>query len=473
MIRILLTLSLFISTLYATGTMSAMSHTEDSISGQIVPDSVFSYTSPEGSVFIFIADPDGIHATLAAANAAGVETLMIPECVGWSDKQLFVKKIENFAFCPPECPQSMKDVRKLIISEGIEYAGQGCFSNSGDLEEVFLPASLMNISYGMFEDCPKLRSVYIPEESGLKEIGDFAFMNCTRLESFHIPGHVASIAQAPWRNCISLKEIGVSEYNPYFNTYDGVLYSGDRKHLVQYPAGKEDQEYSVMFGTQSIDNAAFYGNMHLSRVTFPASVDSISHQAFYKCLNLKDVVFTDKVSVIGNVAFRECPSLKEITLYGNPRFTVDSAINGHYDTFMPETKVTITENIPEPNITVSEKGILGSVWLTISQLPYFQTMEVTGNKKFPKYFGKGTATVYGNSDPKPDVLRILGTIPENMLAHEDTDSKGRMTRLYLDPDGKKSRSLYVRIGIGGNDLVVIFFDGGDRKKIAKALADLK
>lgn len=440
----------------------------------------FDYTTPEGGVFTFTVNPDGVSVTLEKGYANNMEVLTIPNGVESLGSFFFVSAINDFAFKTPTVfaqnsgkARPMDGVRKLVLSDGIEHAGQNCFENAKDLEMVVIPSSLKNISYFMFGNCAKLKSVYIPIESELHEIEDFAFANCTSLDSFYIPAAVTDIKQGPWRNCKSLSELRIADDNYNFNVYDGVLYSGDRKHLIQYPSGKDGKEYDVMFGTQSIDNSAFYGNEFISKVSFPASLDSISHIAFYGCQSLSDVTFSDKIETIGSSAFAECSKLRTIQLYGNPKYT-DDGENDPYNSFMPYTKVVITKNVPALKIKGRNGGILERVWFTTSQLPYFQTMEITNNEDygFPKYLGNGKAAVYGNADPKEDVLKILEVIPDKMLFYEDVDDKGRIARFYIDNSKKKSQTLYFRGGIGGNDLVVAIFDGGDKRKIKEMINKL-
>lgn len=431
----------------------------------------FEYLSPEGCEYLFSVNPDGVSVTLEKGQAKNVEVLTIPSGVSGLGSYFFVSEIGKFAFCGNPLWGRQKNgilpmdgVKKLIIPEGIEYVGQNCFDTAKDLEEVVIPTSLRNLGYSMFQDCKKLKSVYIPMESKLALIEDFVFMDCSALESFYIPSSVEDIKQGPWRNCKSLEELKIADDNYNFHVYEGALYNRDRKHLIQYPAGKRDVEYFVGFGTQSIDNSAFYGNDYLSTVKFPASLDSISHIAFFGCSNLQNVVFNDTITSIGNSAFEKCPKLQTIQLYGNPQYTYDGP-DDPYNTFEPSTKVDIEANAPNPKLTEGKGTILERVWNTVSEYPYFQEMEIPDNEDygFPHYLGKGKATVYGNADPKEDVLRLLDLIPHKLLVFEDIDKKGRITRYYVDY-GKK-QVLYFRGGIGGNDLVVALFEGGDKKQI--------
>lgn len=448
-------------------------------SATLYKDKKFEYTTPEGCEYIFSINQDGVSVTLEKGQAKNVDVLTIPYGVNGLGSYFFVTAIGDFAFTGHSILGRqegeilpMDGVKKLIIPEGIEYVGQNCFDNADDLEEVVIPSSLKNLGYYMFGSCDKLKSVYIPVESKLHTIESFVFTDCPSLKAFYIPASVSEIQEGPWRNCKSLEELGIADNNYNFHVYDGVLYNRDRKHLIQYPSGKKDQNYFVGFGTQSIDNSAFYGNEYLSTVTFPASLDSISHIAFYGCSNLEDIVFNDVIEFIGNSAFEKCPKLKRIQLYGNPTYTYDGP-DDPYNTFEPYTQVNIEKVAPTPLLAKGKGSVFDRIYLTVSKLPYFGEMEIPNNEDygFPQYLGKGKATVYGNAEPKEDILRFLSLIPIKYLAYDDTDEKGRVTRYYVDY-GKK-QVLYFFGGIGGNDLVVALFKGGDKKKTQNFINNIK
>lgn len=440
-------------------------------SASLYKNKKFEYTTPEGCEYKFSVNPDGVSVTLEEGKAKNVDVLIIPNGVNGLGSYFFVTAIGDFAFTGHSILGRrdgeilpMDGVKKLIISEGIEYVGQNCFDNAEDLEEVVIPSSMKNLGYYMFGACNKLKSVYIPMDSKLQTIESFVFTDCPSLEAFYIPASVSEIQEGPWRNCKSLEEFGIADNNYNFHVYERVLYNRDRKHLIQYPAGKKDQEYYVGFGTQSIDNSAFYGNEYLSTVTFPASLDSLSHLAFYGCSNLEDIVFNDVIEFIGNSAFEKCPKLESIQLYGNPTYTYNGP-DDPYNTFEQYTQINIEKGVPTPELVKSKGSIFDRIYITVSKLPYFGEMEIPNNEDygFPQYLGKGKAAVYGNAEPKEDILRLLGLIPTKYLAYEAIDDKGRVTRYYMDY-GKK-QVLYFFGGIGGNDLVVALFNGGDKKKI--------
>ena len=77
-----------------------------------------------------------------------------------------------------------KQLRHLVIEEGVTSVGAEAFWNMYALEDVTLPGSLETIDRFAFAGCEKLRSIEIPENT--KSIGFSAFRLCTDLENITI-----------------------------------------------------------------------------------------------------------------------------------------------------------------------------------------------------------------------------------------------------------------------------------------------
>lgn len=91
----------------------------------------------------------------------------------------------------------------------------------------------------------------------------------------------------------------------------------------------------------------------------------------------------------------------------------------------------------------------------------------------PIFMERGNGLYVGMQGLK-NVLNVLEKIPSNLLKLENIDDKGRIIRLYLDNSDKKNlRVLYFLGGIGGNDLVVALFEGGNLKKIEQTIDEVK
>lgn len=442
---------------------------DEELSGQI-----FRTKDIVGCEFEFQVNEGGLTVTLIKGDAKGAEHLEIPGHVSGLGSDFQVRSVGAFAFKDYGGKKTpLKGVKHMMIAEGVALTGQNCFEGAPDLEDVILPASLEKIGYGAFGSCPKLHKVRVLSGSKMRIIGSFAFENCESLEVFEIPQDVEDIGDAPWRGCRSMEAVTMSAENYNFVLEEGVLYNGWGNKLIQYPAGKKDKAYNIIYGAEIIGNSAFYGNPYIESVWFPASLDMIEHIAFFDCKSLSTVTFSNNIRFIGNKAFAGCPDLKNITLYGDPKYTCEPGDS--YNTFDDKTKVTVKKDLPEIKLTASPGGILTSVRDYVAAMPSFQTEEIDSNQKygFPEEFGKGKVTLYGNAGPKKDVLRVLENIPADMIAYENIDDKGRITRFYFDRDKKTPRVLFFKGGINGNDLVVALFEVADPAKTEEWLRSLK
>lgn len=138
-------------------------------SALLYKDKKFMYTSPEGSEYVFTVNPDGVSVTLGKGQANNVEVLTIPAGVNGLGSYFFVTAIGDSAFytsplyeiTESENLRPMAGVKKLIISEGIEYVGVGSFENAEDLEEVIIPSTLVTPATCIFLNCAKLKSITI------------------------------------------------------------------------------------------------------------------------------------------------------------------------------------------------------------------------------------------------------------------------------------------------------------------------
>ncbi len=122
----------------------------------------------------------------------------------------------------------IKEVKKLIIKEGVTSVGDWSFANFEALEEVQFPNSLntigqrafyncSNISYiklpkglktienGAFNSCIGAVRVSIPE--GLEKIGNSAFMNLPKVPVITIPQGVEHIGMWAFMGCTSLEQL--------------------------------------------------------------------------------------------------------------------------------------------------------------------------------------------------------------------------------------------------------------------------
>lgn len=122
-------------------------------------------------------------------------------------------------------------------------------------------------------------------------------------------------------------------------------------------------------------------------------------------------------------------------------------------------------NVYSQNLTVAD------VFDTASKIDGFQEMEyVEDDLKFPSNIGTPKMIIHGNAQPREQVLRLLKKLPEGSLVYDSTDERGKFDRIFLDKTNYNL--LYVHIGFGGNDSVLILFSNGERYNIQQFIKKL-
>jgi len=104
------------------------------------------------------------------------------------------------------------------------------------------------------------------------------------------------------------------------------------------------------------------------------------------------------------------------------------------------------------------------VFNEVSHIEGFQKVDYSPDDiKFPKEIGTPEMIIHGNADPRNAVLSLLSNLPTGSLVHDNTDERGKFGRMFLDQ--KTNYLLYVHMGFGGNDSVLIIFRGGSKKDV--------
>ena len=207
---------------------------------------------------------------------------------------------------------SKKEGTEYLILQGVESIGEFAFSDCRSLTNITIPNSVTSIGVDAFYYCTSLTNITIP--NSVTSIGGKAFLFCRSLTSITIPDSVTSIGYNAFFNCESLTSINVDSNNEKYMSDNGVLYTKDKKTLIQYPSKKEGTEYLILQGVESIGESAFNECTGLTNITIPDSVTSIGNFAFCECTSLTRIIIPDSVTSIGNFAFSYCTSLTSITI---------------------------------------------------------------------------------------------------------------------------------------------------------------
>ena len=216
--------------------------------------------------------------------------------------------------------------------------GDWAFAYCDSIISVAIPDSVIKIEYYAFNHCERLTSIILPDS--VVTIESYAFINCYSLTSMVIPKGVTSIGSAPFGGCDKLTGITVDN-NPFFESFNGVLYDKDKKTLIQYPAGKQEVEFFIPDGVIYVGESAFSGCKSLTRIVIPNSVTDIGESAFLACDSLKSITIPTSVISIGTDAFRNCDSLESVTIE-NGMMSIDNNAFAHCDAL---TCVTIGNGV--------------------------------------------------------------------------------------------------------------------------------
>ncbi len=164
----------------------------------------------------------------------------------------------------------------------------------------------------MFYKCPKLKSVFLPEN--IEFMGVYAFSECNSLESVYISNGFVSIGSQAFYKCPSFKSIIVDSRNENLASEDGVLFDKGFTSLIMYPCQKQDSSYTIPSSVKTVKSEAFYDCGALKSVIMPDNVTNLGTSSFYRCVNLQNVSFSKNLTSIPEKAFSKCSSLVSVDL---------------------------------------------------------------------------------------------------------------------------------------------------------------
>ena len=211
------------------------------------------------------------------------------------------------------CQLPMGSVSILAEFEGkkVTKIADNAFQGMNAVTEIIMPDSIESVGDKAFMSCVALTSVEMP--AGLKTIGRYAFYGCMALTSVEIGAGVESVGENAFGSCIALSDISVADGNKAFSADDGVLFSADKTVLVQYPAGKNNVNYTIPETVKTVNNFAFSYSKALTAVD-TNKVTSLGDYTFISCAALSDVTLGSGLTLIGAGTFQKCTALKSIVI---------------------------------------------------------------------------------------------------------------------------------------------------------------
>ncbi len=201
-----------------------------------------------------------------------------------------------------------------------------------------------------FEYCVEIENVYIP--NSVLILGDQIFLNCTNLQNVIIPKSVIKVgsyifSEANMTINIMIENEIIPEtwhkYWCYFQIYNIDVYNGvnlilgykskgvfeNYNYCIQLINNKKSviltnyngNEENIVIPNEinnipvaSLGTSLFNGCDFIKSITIPNGISLISAKTFYKCTSLKNIILPNTITNICSYAFGSCSSLEEIII---------------------------------------------------------------------------------------------------------------------------------------------------------------
>ena len=362
----------------------------------------------------------------------------------------------------------------IKLPNNLEYVGERAFSNVGLVGEIPDLTTVTYIGEAVFADCKNLTSITY---NGLT-VPDYTFSGCGNLSTirwgtddanidlitnigmgafegtgfvtFYVPKNLTSINDETFKNCQSLKKVGLYGDGQYVvpepdedGNQEDPYYEGVRTIKSSAFENCTSLDTIVLFDNDYLDKAGYaeegtfyfprsllktdaastisgndnkvFANSAVKKVVVPSGLTNIGSYAFYKCENLEEVVFPadselgniknnafagctslttitipTSVITIGASAFRDCTALTAIDLTGVEISTISAYLVYGCENLtsftIPTTVKNIKENAFYHNYSLDEVVIDTNI--TSITNGAFSQMRRSGEGKMPIYFNR-------------------------------------------------------------------------------------
>ena len=180
-------------------------------------------------------------------------------------------------------------LKKIVLPESLEYIGDESFAYAFHLEEIYIGSNVNEIQDGVFAQTNICR-INVSEENERYENKDGFLIDKTENklivfdhnlfnEKLIIPAYIKDIDTENIDGNY-LKSIEVDENNEYYSSYNGCLYSKDKKVFCRAPEGMEIEDFKFAEGVETIGRYAFWYCFSFDRLDIPDTVTDIEMWSF-------------------------------------------------------------------------------------------------------------------------------------------------------------------------------------------------
>ena len=215
------------------------------------------------------------------SNSDGVKEVIVPDTVKYFNKAAF---------------NSMADLEKINIPDGLESIGNFVFTNCNKLTEidagnnknyVVRDGVIYNSDMSTLLYAPAVSEFAIPES--VKEIAQYAFYYNNNLKEICIPEKVTMIGEGAFGDCASLEKVDMVGAK----TVSDFAFTACPKLTV----------VNIGEGTSELGAAVFRYDSALTGVEFPKSITAVDEQCFLYCSSLTDIYYSGTESEWKAISF--------------------------------------------------------------------------------------------------------------------------------------------------------------------------
>lgn len=235
---------------------------------------------------------------------------------------------EGLVSIGPVAFEMCESLRRIVLPKSLKKLGAGAFCGCKNLREVVFSGEVETIWEDTFQECSSLRELKFP--AGTRNIYD-DFSGCHALRNIHLPATARGLPTDSLHELQSLESITVSRHNPFRRVIGGVLYrlNEDKPASALYaPKGLPRERLELAPGITVIESNAFHGMRHLREIHIPEGVKRIEACAFQDCECLERVYLPDSLEYLVWGAFKGCHALKSVHRGKGSSLTVEKLAFG-------------------------------------------------------------------------------------------------------------------------------------------------
>ncbi|XFA99145.1 leucine-rich repeat protein [Candidatus Izemoplasma sp. B36] len=209
------------------------------------------------------------------------------------------------------------DLRTIILPNGLLYIDGDAFDENYNIEEIFIPSSVTNISSYAFDNAP--RGLLIYTDCLSKPVG-WGISNEYNWE--YIFGYIETIDNGEFIYATTiLNESIILGLSPS-NTSTEIVFPStfgsfelNRFAINSFAYNEQITSITIPNNILRIGKYAFYNMPNLANITFEnlSQLQKIDYYAFYNCDSLTNLTIPDNVLVIEAGAFYHCENLATLT----------------------------------------------------------------------------------------------------------------------------------------------------------------